>query len=201
MLPSGRVRGRTTVPSPGHDRDMTTSPTPGPQRSTSSGSDDILDALVERARAGELQAFNALVARFQDGIFSLTLRMLGSSQAAEDATQDAFDPREMEIIAHVARYHRGPTPKRSHATLAPLKPWQQRTIRQLAALLRLADALDRTHASRVEEIYGSIRKDRVTLEVVSRYDVSLEARERGKYFEKVFDCRLRLRQGLEAAER
>lgn len=120
------------------------------------------------------------------------------------ATLDAFDPREMEIIAHVARYHRGPTPKRSHATLAPLKPWQQRTIRQLAALLRLADALDRTHASRVEEIYGSIRKNRVTLEVVSRYDVSLEleaARERGSYFEKIFDCRLRLRQGLEAAER
>src|SRR3546814_14577320 len=90
MLPSARVRGRTTVPSPGHDRDMTTSPTPGPQRTTSSGSDDILDALVERARAGELQAFNALVARFQDGIFSLTLRMLGSSQSAEDATQAAF---------------------------------------------------------------------------------------------------------------
>ncbi|HYN19617.1 MAG TPA: exopolyphosphatase, partial [Thermoanaerobaculia bacterium] len=68
--------------------------------------------------------------------------------------------------------------------------------------LRLGDAMDRTHASRVEEIYAAIRKDRVTLEVVSRYDVSLEleaARERGRYFERVFDCRLRLRQGLEQA--
>ncbi len=70
----------------GTNRHMTSSATPTP----SHGSDDILDALVERARAGELQAFNALVARFQDGIFSLTYRMLGSSQAAEDATQEAF---------------------------------------------------------------------------------------------------------------
>lgn len=43
----------------------------------------------------------------------------------------------------------------------------------------------------------------MTLEVLSRYDVGLEleaARERGRYFEKVFACRLRLRQGLEAAQ-
>jgi exopolyphosphatase/guanosine-5'-triphosphate,3'-diphosphate pyrophosphatase len=117
-----------------------------------------------------------------------------------NANLDAFDPREVEILAHLARYHRGPSPKRSHPELAALKPWQQRTIRQLTALLRVGDSLDRTHASRVEEIYGSIRKGRVTLEVVSRYDVELEleaAREAGGYFEKVFDCRLRLRQGLE----
>jgi exopolyphosphatase/guanosine-5'-triphosphate,3'-diphosphate pyrophosphatase len=120
-----------------------------------------------------------------------------------NAHLDAFDQREIEIIAHVARYHRGPTPKRRHPTLGPLKPWQRRAIRQLAALLRLADALDRTHASRVDEIYCAIRKSRATLEVVSRYEVGLEleaARERGRYFEKVFACRLRLRQGLETAQ-
>ena len=119
-----------------------------------------------------------------------------------NAVLDAFDPRETEIIAHVARYHRGATPKASHPTLAALKPWQQRTIRKLAALLRLADSLDRTHASRVDEIYCAIHSRRVTLEVLSRYDVSLElaaAREQGRFFEKVFDCKLRLRQGLEVA--
>ena len=42
----------------------------------------------------------------------------------------------------------------------------------------------------------------VTLEVISRYAVDLEleaAREHGQLFEKVFDCTLRLRQGLEVA--
>jgi RNA polymerase sigma-70 factor (ECF subfamily) len=67
-----------------------TSATPNPSPRHSSAPDDVLDGLVERARAGELQAFNLLVARFQDGVFSLTYRMLGSSQAAEDATQEAF---------------------------------------------------------------------------------------------------------------
>ncbi len=47
-------------------------------------SDPAFDALVKRAREGELTAFNALVLRFQDGLYSLTLRMLNDSAAAED---------------------------------------------------------------------------------------------------------------------
>ncbi|MFL6194833.1 MAG: HD domain-containing protein [Thermoanaerobaculia bacterium] len=120
-----------------------------------------------------------------------------------NAVLDAFDQREIEVIAHVARYHRGAAPKPSHPTLAALKPWQQRTIRRLAALLRVADSLDRTHASRVEEIYAAIRGRKVTLEILSRYSVDLEleaAGEHGRFFERVFDCRLRLRQGLETAQ-
>jgi exopolyphosphatase/guanosine-5'-triphosphate,3'-diphosphate pyrophosphatase len=116
---------------------------------------------------------------------------------------DAFDPREVEIIAHVARYHRGakPRPERQ-PTLAALKPWQQRTVVKLAVLLRLADSLDRTHASRVEEVFAAIRGRRVTLELLSRYDVELEleaARAGAGLFEEVFGRRLTVRQGLEAA--
>jgi exopolyphosphatase/guanosine-5'-triphosphate,3'-diphosphate pyrophosphatase len=117
-----------------------------------------------------------------------------------NASLDAFDPREVEILAHVARFHRGAAPKLDHPALAGLETWQKKTIRRLAVLLRIADALDRTHASRVEELYAAIRKDRVTLELVSRYDVSLEledAERHGRLFEKVFGYRLRLRQGLE----
>ena len=113
-----------------------------------------------------------------------------------------FDPPEIDIIAHLARYHRGPLPKSKHPTFAALKPWQQKTIRRLAILLRLADALDRTHASRVDEIYGAIGDDRVRIEVVSPYQVELEleaAREHRADFRKVFGARLSLRQGLERA--
>ncbi len=46
--------------------------------------------LVGRARAGELAAFNLLVVQHQDAAYSLALRFLGSQQAAEDATQEAF---------------------------------------------------------------------------------------------------------------
>jgi exopolyphosphatase/guanosine-5'-triphosphate,3'-diphosphate pyrophosphatase len=113
-----------------------------------------------------------------------------------------FDQPEIEIIAHLARYHRGPLPKAKHPSFAALKPWQQKTIRRLAVLLRIADSLDRTHASRVEEIYGAIGDDRVRIEVVSPYQVELEleaAREHRAEFKQVFGARLSLRQGLETA--
>ena len=120
-----------------------------------------------------------------------------------NANLDAFDQREIEIIAHVARYHRGATPKPHHPTLRGLKPWQQRTIRRLAVLLRIADSLDRTHASRVSDVFAAIRPNRVRFEVLSPYEVDLElegAREQDAFFQKVFGRRLRFRQGLEFVE-
>jgi exopolyphosphatase / guanosine-5'-triphosphate,3'-diphosphate pyrophosphatase len=113
-----------------------------------------------------------------------------------------FGQEEIEIIAHVARYHRGAGPKSKHATFAALRPWQQKTVRRLAVLLRIADALDRTHASRVHEIYCAIRDGRVRIEVESPYRVDLEleaAREHRRDFARVFASRLSLRQGLETA--
>lgn len=47
-------------------------------------------ALIERARSGDLDAFNALVLAYQGRVYNLCLRMLRSPQAAEDATQEAF---------------------------------------------------------------------------------------------------------------
>ncbi|MCH8815229.1 MAG: sigma-70 family RNA polymerase sigma factor [Chloroflexi bacterium] len=47
-------------------------------------------SLIERAREGELDAFNLLVERYERPLYNLCLRMLSSQQSAEDATQDAF---------------------------------------------------------------------------------------------------------------
>jgi RNA polymerase sigma-70 factor (ECF subfamily) len=60
-----------------------------PKLGSQSDSDE-LDALIQRTQSGDLTAFNSLVLRFQDPIYSLALRMLGSPQAAEDAAQEAF---------------------------------------------------------------------------------------------------------------
>jgi RNA polymerase sigma-70 factor (ECF subfamily) len=49
-----------------------------------------VESLLDRARAGDLLAFNALVEEHQGIVFNVCLRMLGSRQAAEDAAQDAF---------------------------------------------------------------------------------------------------------------
>ncbi|MFN8621785.1 MAG: sigma-70 family RNA polymerase sigma factor [Chloroflexota bacterium] len=47
-------------------------------------------ALVEQALRGDLEAFNRLVALYQDLLFGLTVRMLGDREAAADAVQEAF---------------------------------------------------------------------------------------------------------------
>lgn len=67
---------------------MASSPAPSP-RSTDRD-DPAIVALVLRAQAGELPAFNQLVLRYQDHAYSLALRMLGAQEPAEDATQEAF---------------------------------------------------------------------------------------------------------------
>jgi RNA polymerase sigma-70 factor (ECF subfamily) len=47
-------------------------------------------ALIHDAQRGDLEAFNRLVLAYQDMVFSQAYRMMGESEAAEDAAQDAF---------------------------------------------------------------------------------------------------------------
>ena len=50
-------------------------------------------------------------------------------------------PHEVELIANVARYHRGALPKRKHKNLARLSSDDHRRVQRLAAILRLAGGL------------------------------------------------------------
>ncbi len=105
----------------------------------------------------------------------------------------------------MARYHRGAPPRARHASFAALKTWQQRTVEKLTALLRVANALDCTHATRVVELYTSLKGRReVRVEVLSPFEVDLElqaARQRARLFEQVFGRRMTFRQGLKRPSR
>lgn len=46
--------------------------------------------LVRQARAGDTQAFGALVTRHQHVMYTVALRMIGNTEDARDVTQDAF---------------------------------------------------------------------------------------------------------------
>jgi len=61
-------------------------------------------------------------------------------------------PAEQELVAQVARYHRGRLPSRRHAAFAALDRDAQRRVRRLAALVRVADGLDRGHAAAVGDV-------------------------------------------------
>jgi RNA polymerase sigma-70 factor (ECF subfamily) len=47
-------------------------------------------ALIGAAQRGNRSAFNLLVLRYQDGLYTLAYRIMGESQSAADATQEAF---------------------------------------------------------------------------------------------------------------
>ena len=59
-----------------------------------------LQALVNKATAGDKKALETLVAGVQDIVFNLSLRMLGTFADAEDATQDIL----LKMITHLSSF-------------------------------------------------------------------------------------------------
>jgi exopolyphosphatase/guanosine-5'-triphosphate,3'-diphosphate pyrophosphatase len=73
---------------------------------------------------------------------------------------------QREIVAAVARAHRKgtPDPKR-HPTYAELGESDQRLVRQLAAILRVADGLDTDHRQRIVAVSATVKSDHIALTV------------------------------------
>ncbi|MGO9643126.1 MAG: HD domain-containing protein [Candidatus Bathyarchaeia archaeon] len=63
-----------------------------------------------------------------------------------------LDGIQKALIANVVRYHRKSIPKANHREFYELTPKQRRIVLKLAAILRLAEALDREHVNRVKNI-------------------------------------------------
>jgi len=63
-----------------------------------------------------------------------------------------WDPADLQRAAIVARFHRGALPTRKHKTLRDLFPDEQKGTIQLAAILRLANALDAAHDGHIRRI-------------------------------------------------
>ncbi|AHG91380.1 Ppx/GppA phosphatase [Gemmatirosa kalamazoonensis] len=75
-------------------------------------------------------------------------------------------PAEQAAVANVARYHRGAPPKKTHENYGSLDRSLRRRIKRLAALLRLADGLDRGHVAAVERVQATVEKTRLLLHLV-----------------------------------
>ncbi len=76
-----------------------------------------------------------------------------------------FNPTETVIIANVARYHRKAFPSPNHRHYATLTPEAATIVRRLAAFLRIADGLDRSHRSLVSDIKISLEAHLVVFRV------------------------------------
>jgi exopolyphosphatase/guanosine-5'-triphosphate,3'-diphosphate pyrophosphatase len=102
-------------------------------------------------------------------------------------------PLEVELLAQVARYHRRALPDETHAEFRALGPREQKAVRKLAALLRLADALDRSHLQHVRDLKARFRDGILELTLLSRQPPAREiagAQKKGDLACAVFRCQL-----------
>lgn len=100
---------------------------------------------------------------------------------------------QMAIVANVARYHRKSSPKPQHEGFAHLSSRERVVVTKLASLIRLADALDNEHASRVSDLRIEYKKPKVVLHVKGEGDMLLEKwalAKKSQLFEEVFSVRL-----------
>ena len=101
-------------------------------------------------------------------------------------------------VALVARYHRKANPKPLHEGYSTLDPENRIAVSQMAAILRTADALDRSGKQRITDIACAQEGRNFIITVKDTKDLSLEKlalKEKGRLFEDVFGMSIVLRNG------
>jgi len=81
---------------------------------------------------------------------------------------------DLAIIGNVARYHRRATPQKAHLPYMILDRPDRVRVNKLAALLRVANALDAEHAQRVRDLRVTAADGAWTLSVDGTGDLSME---------------------------
>lgn len=100
-----------------------------------------------------------------------------------------FRHREQEMVAAIARYHRRAHPKAKHPEVAALAPADRSVLRQLAAILRIADGLDRAHAGNVRDVRVRIEEGIAWFDVVADREPKVDlwgAARKSELFRKTF---------------
>jgi exopolyphosphatase/guanosine-5'-triphosphate,3'-diphosphate pyrophosphatase len=107
-----------------------------------------------------------------------------------------FSSDEVMLLSQAVRYHRKSTPKESHDPYSKLAPELKQKVRVLAAILRVADGLDRGYVQRVRSVRCKVTDKSVelALSVAPTHDPEIEiwgARRKRDLFEEVFGRKLK----------
>lgn len=105
---------------------------------------------------------------------------------------------ERTIVALLARYHRKAIPKIKHKYYRDLCVEDQVRVRKLAAILRIADGLDRTHRAVVRDLLVHDDGETVTLKLSTIQDASIEClvvvEKKQNLFEEVYNRKLEIEE-------
>ncbi|MFT5128929.1 MAG: exopolyphosphatase/guanosine-5'-triphosphate,3'-diphosphate pyrophosphatase [Rhodothermales bacterium] len=104
-----------------------------------------------------------------------------------------LDSEDIAIISNVARYHRKALPVKTHGNFARLAREHRLVVLKLAGILRVADALDRSHAARITRFTVELCEDEMILHCDIDGDISVERfsmHRKSDLFEQVFGLRV-----------
>ncbi len=108
-----------------------------------------------------------------------------------------FNENEIRAIACIARYHRKSHPKTSHNEFMLLPDDWKTIVKKLSAILRIADAFDRTHNFLIQDVKIKSRKNEVIFYVENKLaDIELELwslERRKKLFESLFEKEIKVK--------
>lgn len=86
-----------------------------------------------------------------------------SMQMILSDTTMPLDSTERKMASLIARYHRKSLPKPEHSIYGDLTDKEQRIIKLLAGIVRLADGLDRTHTEIITDLTVKLQPERITI--------------------------------------
>lgn len=103
---------------------------------------------------------------------------------------------DLTLIALVARYHRRAAPQPYHEVFSALDRDDRLAVSKMAAILRVADALDRNHMQQVRHLTFARENGQFAITIRDVEDLTLERlamKEKGSLFEEVYGMKVALR--------
>jgi exopolyphosphatase / guanosine-5'-triphosphate,3'-diphosphate pyrophosphatase len=109
-----------------------------------------------------------------------------------------LEGRDRAIVAALVRYHnRKSVPAGHHIAYSSLNSNDQRIVRRLSAILRVAEALDHSHRQRVTNLAATFQRGAVGVQITASGDAAEDLRDAtrsAELFEKEFHVSLYFRQ-------
>ncbi len=118
-----------------------------------------------------------------------------SAYLIENSRLRGFTPQEKRVLVCLGRFHRRGYPRVDYPPFGQLtEEWRAKVVK-LAGILRLADALDRSHEAVVDSIRMDLLGDRMTIRLSTQGDFELESfglRRKRSLFEQTFGVKVSL---------
>ncbi len=109
---------------------------------------------------------------------------------------------ELELVANIARYHRRAMPQRSHLPFISLDREERMIVSKLAAILRVANALEKEHTQKITDLKVSREGDQIILSAQNVSDLTIERlalASRSDFFMEIFGKKIILREAVKTS--